>query len=261
MIRFQLDPLLLALGYGALSLLAAWLAFKVWTFRQVPARMRLVAVGLCVLTSFNAIIQSGASADLWTIDATSKAGRVTLYDSTGRETSFQGKITYGCSNTFTPAATPSDLVTIAGSATKTVRVISFKLSTTNTAAGSQQYLLIKRSTADTTGTFVASTGVPLDASDTAATAVCGHYTANPGALGTAVGTLNTLRVASPAAIPASFAGVKEDAGVEMLGWFNSSMLDRPVVLRGVAQNLVVNFAGVALVAGQTHAYNIIWTEE
>ena len=30
-----------------------------------------------------AIIQSGASADLWTIDATSKAGRATLYDAAG----------------------------------------------------------------------------------------------------------------------------------------------------------------------------------
>lgn len=32
-----------------------------------------------------AIIQSGASADLWTIDTTSKAGRATLYDSAGFE--------------------------------------------------------------------------------------------------------------------------------------------------------------------------------
>lgn len=32
-----------------------------------------------------AVIQSGASADLWTIDPTSKAGRVTLYDSAGNE--------------------------------------------------------------------------------------------------------------------------------------------------------------------------------
>jgi hypothetical protein len=261
MIRFQIDPLLLALCYSAFAFLAAWLAFKVWTFRQIPARMRLVAVGLCVLTSFNAIIQSGASTDLWTIDPTSKAGRATMYDTTGRDVSFQSKITYACSNTFTPAATPTDLVTIAGSATKTVRVVSVKITTTNTAAGSQQYSLIKRSTADTTGTFVATAGVPLDANDAAATAVCGHYTANPGALGTAVGTINTMRVASPAAIPGSFAGVKEDAGIELLGWFNSSMLDRLVVLRGVAQNLVVNFGGTALVAGQTHAYTVVWIEE
>jgi len=34
-----------------------------------------------------AIIQSGATADLWTIDPTSNAGRVTIYDSAGLETS------------------------------------------------------------------------------------------------------------------------------------------------------------------------------
>lgn len=32
-----------------------------------------------------AVIQSGASSDLWTIDGTSKAGRVTLYDPAGNE--------------------------------------------------------------------------------------------------------------------------------------------------------------------------------
>jgi hypothetical protein len=32
-------------------------------------------------------------------------------------------------------------------------------------------------------------------------------------------------------------------------------------LRGVAQTLAINFNGVALVAGQTHAYQVCWIEE
>lgn len=183
-------------------------------------------------------------------------------DSAGRETSLQSKQTFCASSTFTPAATPTDLVIIEGSATKTVRVLSMKITTTNTAAGSQQFFLIKRSAADTTGTFVAATQVPLDSTNSAGSVNrVGHFTANPGALGAAVGTLNTLRVASPAAVPASFAGVKEDAGVEMIDWMINSLLDQPPVLRGVAQTLAINFNGAALVAGQTHAYRVCWMEE
>lgn len=210
-----------------------------------------------------AIIKSGASTDSMSVDATSKAARTTDYDTTGRDLSVQSKQTFMIASTFTPAATPTDLVIIEGSATKTVRVISMKISTTNTAAGSQQFFLIKRSTADTTGTFVsAGTPVPLDSSNAASTVNrVGHFTANPGALGTAVGTINIVRVASPAAIPASFAGVKEDAGIEMFGWMNNSLLDQPITLKGVSQCLAINFNGAALVAGQTHAYTIVWIEE
>jgi hypothetical protein len=168
--------------------------------------------------------------------------------------------TYMASGTFTPAATPTDIVTIAGSASKTIRVHSIRLTTTNTAAGSQQFSLIKRSTADTTGTFVAATAVPTDSGYAAATATVGHYTANPGALGTAVGTINTVRWASSAAVPASFAGVNEDAGQELIPTVRNGFLLPPITLRGTAENLAVNFGGAALVAGQTHAYTVVWSE-
>ena len=52
-----------------------------------------------------AVIQSGASSDQLTIDAVSKASRVTDYDSSGRELSVQSKAAF-CVTTagFTPAA-------------------------------------------------------------------------------------------------------------------------------------------------------------
>lgn len=174
-----------------------------------------------------------------------------------------GTPTYMASGTFTPAATATDMIIIEGSATKTVRVTGFEITTTNTAAGSQQFLLIKRSAADTTGTFVAATRVPLDSGFPVSSANrVGHFTANPGALGAAVGTIVTKRVGSPVAVPGSFAGVMNDAGVDLLNYNNKGRpLNQHVTLRGVAETLALNFNGAALVAGQTHAYTITWTEE
>lgn len=205
-----------------------------------------------------AIIKSGASTDELNIDPVSKAARVTQYDSAGRE--LTNKATFAVSGTFTPPATPTDMLRITGSASKTVRLVSMSIATTNTAAGSQQFFVIKRSADNTLGTFIPGTPVPFDSNDVA-TAVAGHYTANPVALGAAVGTVSTRRVASPAPVPASFAGVREDAGQELLFWGGVTDLDKRVTLRGTAQILVLNFAGAALVAGQTHAYTIVWTEE
>lgn len=206
-----------------------------------------------------AIIKSGATSDQLTIDSTSKAARVTDYDAAGREISFQSKSTYAASGTFTPPATPADMLTIFGSATKTVRVLSIKFGTTNTAAGSQQYFVSKRSAITTGGTAVAATIIPLDSSDATPTATVNHYTANP-TPGTAIGTINTLRVASPVLVPATFAGIVQRADFEMLPT-GSEGLNKVVTLRGVAQGIAINFNAVALVAGQTHYFNILWTEE
>lgn len=206
------------------------------------------------------VIKSGASADLWKIDNLSKAGRVTPYTSAGREITPQSKATYSCAATFTPGATPGDLVTIFGSNTKITQVVSIVIVTTNTAAGSQQFYLAKRSSPSTGGTFVAATPVSFDSTDPAATANVGHYTANP-TEGTLTGNTNIMRVASPVAVPGSFAGIVEDAGKEMVPWILNSLLDKPITLRSTQEGVVVHFARAALVAGQTHAYHIVWTEE
>ena len=209
-----------------------------------------------------AVIKSGATADLLTIDPTSKAARVTLYDSAGREVSFQSKQTYSATGTFTPPATPQDLVTIYGSASKTVRVLSFVINTNNTAAGSQQYWLVKRSAVDTGGTPVVPTTVPYDSNNAAPTANVQHWTATPTS-GAAVANVATRRVTSPVLVPNSYAGVCFESGFEMLPTVTQglSVLAQPITLRGVAQGLALNFGGAALVAGQVHSYTIVWTEE
>lgn len=208
-----------------------------------------------------AVIKSGASSDNLTIDATSKAGRVTLYDATGRALAVQSKATFGCAGSFTPAATPNDLVTIFGSASLTVRVYSMRIGAANTAAGSQIFHLSKRSAVTTGGVFVPATAVPFDSTDAATATAFGHYTTDP-TPGTAVGTINTIKVASPAVTPATWAGITSEAQWELIPLADAGLgLLKPITLIGTGQGLAINFNDVALVAGQVHHYNIVWTEE
>jgi hypothetical protein len=186
-----------------------------------------------------------------------------LIDSAARDLSYQSKQTYGVASNFTPVATPTDLVIIEGSATKTVRVISMIIATQCTAAGSMEFFLIKRSAADTTGTFVsAGTIAPFDSNNAASTVNrVGHFTANPGGLGATVGTIARRQVATPVLKPATWAGITQTSEVEMIPNGSYTLLDQPITLRGVAQCLAINFNGVALVAGQIHQYSLIWMEE
>lgn len=187
---------------------------------------------------------------------------VTRYGTDGRDISLQSDATYSCVGEFTPAATPTDMVMITGSPTKTIRVISVYFTAQNTVGGvSETLFLNKRGTPNFGGTFVASTAVPFDSTDDAATARVGHYTANPTTLGQIQGTINSVRIALPPVVPTSFAGHAEDAGVELLPWCSASILDKLVTLRGVAESLVVNFNGAALFSGEVHAYRIVWMED
>jgi len=227
-------------------------AWKAIVLRFQAASMVLL-LGLLMM---GAVIQSGATSDNWTIDPTSKAGRVTLYDSTGREVSSQSKATYSAaSGVYTPPATPTDSFCIFGSASKTVRVVSFSNSNLQTTAGINLWVVAKRSTADTAGTPVAATRVPHDSDDAAATATVSHYTANP-TTGSLIGNVRSERVLAPAA-----GSVVGPVTYDFLAFGAATLLDRPVTLRGTGEGLCLNFAGAALPAGSTWAGNVTWTEE
>lgn len=205
-----------------------------------------------------AVLKDGnGGTDQASVGTTSKALRVEVFDSGGL--SINGKKTYAASGAFTPGATPTDLVTIFGSATKTVKVQSFKIGTANTAAGSQIFVLSKRSAVTTGGTAGAATAVPLDSADAAATATVNSYTSTAPTAGTALGTIVTKKVASPVVTPATFAGIVEDSDKEMLPTIGNQT--KAATLRGVAEGLAINFAAAALVSGQIHTFNVVWTEE
>jgi hypothetical protein len=161
------------------------------------------------------------------------------------------KATYRYSSTGnTLAATPTDVLTLVGSATTTVRVKRIAVSGLCTGGDSTQNIqLIKRTAANTAGTATSGTVCKHDSSDAAATAVPTLYTANPSSLGAGVqcGCL-ALNLGA-----AGSAGTVE--------WNFANRMDKAIVLRGVAQCLAINLGGTALAAGTVLNYEMEWEED
>lgn len=155
--------------------------------------------------------------------------------------------TYAFSSAFfTAAASATDVATVVGSASKTVRVLKILLAYSNsvTAAGApNQFTIIKRSAANTGGTSTALTAVPLDSTNAAATCSAVNYTANPGALGAAVGNVTSSVVSGTLTIVSS-AGASSAPNQVVL--FAADKFGQPIVLRGVAQCVSVNANGASL---------------
>jgi len=152
---------------------------------------------------------------------------------------------------FTPGATPQDVCTLTGSATKTVLVTGAILTSTQTTAGLNVWSLLKRSTANTGGTSVTAPGIPVDSASAAATAVARAYTANPTA-GTLVGRYSVLHVDAPA--PGT-AGIGSSVGRVKFDTVGA------VVLRGVNEVLAWNFNGAALPTGLSVSCSFDWSEQ
>lgn len=148
-----------------------------------------------------------------------------------------------------PTALATDIFTISGSATKTVRVIELSLQCTETTAGVVAAQLVKRSAADSAGTSTAPARVPHDSASPAATATVLAYTTNP-TTGTLVGALRFIR--NNWLAPATAA----NAPVNAFEFYNGL----PVVLRGINEVLAVNLNG-ATVTGGNCALWTTWTEE
>lgn len=148
------------------------------------------------------------------------------------------------------AASATDIFTIAGSASKTVRITRVRLSGIKTTAGAAvDVQLLLRSTADTAGTKTNPTAIPFDSNSAAATAVVAAYTANP-TLGTSVGLIGVDSVFVPLATAAG----------GQLDWNFGNRPEQAIVLRGATQQLCVNLNGVTVGGG---AFDIwcCWTEE
>jgi len=141
-------------------------------------------------------------------------------------------------NLAAPAATPTDVMDLFGNGTTTVVVTRLKITGIQTTGGMPEMLVVKRSTANTVGTRVAGTAVPLDATDSAASSVPGVYTANP-TTGTLVGALRRQYV------PIQAAATPMASGVE----FNFGDKGKGIILSGTAQGIAVNLNSVTLTGG------------
>jgi hypothetical protein len=150
-----------------------------------------------------------------------------------------------------PPATPTDICVISGNATNNVRVTHVDLSSTQTTAGVNVFYLVKRSTLDTTGTSSTLTDVPHDSKYGAGLAVVKTYTANPGSLGTTVGTIRAIHLLSPAPGGANF---------QPQQWvFDQDQQSQAIILHA-NESLAINFAGAALPTGLSVNCNFEWTE-
>lgn len=149
------------------------------------------------------------------------------------------------------AATATDVFTISGSGTKTIKVLKVYLDTTQTLSGTNIWILMKRSTANTGGTSTSLNRVSLDSTNAVSTNTVLVYSVNPAALGTLVGNIAVTRVFSPPV--GTF-------GDEYL-WDFSDPNKQPIVLRGTGELLTLNFNGAATPVGTVINIRAIWTEE
>lgn len=139
-----------------------------------------------------------------------------------------------------------DGVVIGGSATQTVRVNRIVFSGQATAVVTSQVAFIKRSTVPVVGTGYTVTPVPWDSSSAAGTATVSAYTAAP-TVGTAVGVVKDI----------SYVYSNKTTGIGQ-GPFTVTF-DSPVVLRGTAQTLSINWPAGGP-SGNVLDVTVEWTE-
>lgn len=198
-----------------------------------------------------------ASTDVITVQGIANSTPVSVRQTNGAVSS--NSSTYYASGTaYTAYATPTDMLTLVGSATKTIIIISAIMQINTTAAGTQTLFFAKRSTANTGGTATNPTAIPLDSANSAATAVLSLYTAapTPGTLVGNVGLANsttTIVTSGGGVFTFSSTGIKD--APRLIGDFR-----QPVTLRGVAESFSMNWAGAALPTGFTATWQIEWIE-
>jgi hypothetical protein len=156
--------------------------------------------------------------------------------------------TYSSAMQVTVPASATDVMDMFGNGTSTVVVTRISISGIATSTGQVDMQLVKRSTANTAGTRVAGTVVPLDAGDAAASSTPGVYTANP-TTGTLVGAVGRTYV------PLS----TNAAGGEASHEWSFGARGKGIVLSGTAQGLALNLNGVS-VAGGVLNIEIEWYE-
>ncbi len=157
-------------------------------------------------------------------------------------------------NAHAPHATPTDWLTILGSATKLVRVTRIAIAGRATAANQYRVSVLKYTAAYTSGTPAAATIVPLDSANPVATAVVNTWASALPTVGTTlVGAL--LDESIPLAVLATptFDTRRQ--------WMFGEDEVQPAVLRGVGEYLALNSGAVALPGGSVFDVAVEWTEE
>jgi|SRR6266516_2952656 len=162
-----------------------------------------------------------------------------------------------------PASLPTDIFTITGSATKTIRVTHIEISgITNSAVPvALDVLLLKRSTADTGGTSTNSPAlIPHDSNSAAASATVLAYTANP-TVGTLVGTANAALRSQKLMLTLGTYTATDFPPVAPIMWEFGNRPAQELVLRGISEVVAINLNGVSAVGTVSINISVEWTEE
>lgn len=148
------------------------------------------------------------------------------------------------------AAVATDIFTVTGSATKTVKIQQVMISSTATAAGNSLVVLLIRNTANSGGTSSTPAKVTNDRNNAAATATVLAYTANASSQGNLLGNIRVFRHAQEVVATGTVDRYVEDFGKN----------DQPIVLRGTSDVFAINLNGVTITGGSFNI-SVVWTEE
>jgi hypothetical protein len=192
----------------------------------------------------------GAAPSLLAVQGRVTAPALNSFGVVTRSIPFEPESFCASATAFVPPAAATDIFTITGSATKTIRIHKIRVSGTTTSGSAIKttFTLLRRSTVDTAGTRVAATVGKQDTNNAAGTATAGHYTANP-TLGTLVANLRS----STASVSAT--GL---AGGDLV-WDFEADGSQPLTLRGVSDQIAVNLNG-GTVTGPLFSVSAEWSE-
>lgn len=168
--------------------------------------------------------------------------------------------TYRASANFTPQPTAAvTLISVTGSASKTIRIKRITISGVSTALSSSTFQLLRTSVLGAGGTTVTPTVAKLDTTSATATATVSHYTATLKATGTAVGgPIDTFQQFTTTVTTPTVAYVEAQCVFPPKG----APIGQAIVLRGIADILEVqNVTPTNLAAGTVLAYTVEWEED
>jgi hypothetical protein len=162
------------------------------------------------------------------------------------------RATYSASFGISPATTATDIFTIGGSGSKTIRILQVEMWPSETTAALKQIFLVVRSSANSGGTSSAGVAVPFDSNSPAATAPITIYSANPTSLGALVGSIRSANMnIGP--------GTTTDPET-LVRWDFGNNSGQAVVLRGTSQFLAMNLNSITFTGGSIYV-SVTWTEE
>jgi hypothetical protein len=156
---------------------------------------------------------------------------------------------------YAPYATPTDIFLLQGSATRTIKITKIRISGASTAASSMDLYLLKRTADNTAGTRASQAAdvVKHDTLDDAATAVPYLYSVIP----TSLGAGKTFRTKARHYFSRLGAADQSDEFIVDFDIHRS----KPIILRGVAEQLAINLGGAAVPSGLILYINVEWVEE